>query len=120
MRVIKGRGMKNIEDIYESATLQVLIKDYAEKIGLQDTTDIFMILYSFQVYICSQYQQLYLENTTLKDTIDIYNSILKLRDGSVFFPSYILADLERIDALKKPEPKGVEVPSRTCGCLCFT
>ena len=109
--------MKHIEDIYESATLQVLIKDYAEKIGLQDKTDIFMILYSFQVYICSQYQQLYLENKNLKDTIDIYNSILKLRDGSVFFPSYILTDLERIEALKKPEP--VEVPTRAYGCLCF-
>jgi len=119
MKVIRGKGIKDLDDIYEYASLKVLIRNYGDRIHIQKESDVFTILYSFEVYICSEYQEIYLKNKEVSKHIDVYNSVIKNTDGTVLYPSYILNDIERIDSEKSKDKKEVsEEPSSRC-CLWF-
>jgi len=110
-RVIRGKGIKFLDEDLEAAAFRTLIGIYSHLIRIEDPDDLDGVLFIFKQYIYREYQILYrlLKNLTKVKHYDTCNCMdirleyfKKAVEESLFItPSEILGELDHIKRLKK-------------------
>ena len=108
-RVIRGSGIKFLDEVFETAAFKTLIGIYSHLVFIQNPYDLEEVLFVFWGYLYTEYERLYsfLKKTAKHDdtckTIEDRLKLLKDPVEQKFFitPSEILNDLHTIKALKK-------------------
>lgn len=122
-RVIRGAGIKFLDEQFETAAFKTLIGVYSHLVFIQNTYDLEEVLFVFWGYLYNEYQRLYSFLKTTSQHGDACKAIedrlksLKPPVGNNFFitPSEILNDLDRIKAFKKLiQVHQVSVPCFPC------
>jgi len=122
-RVIRGGGIKFLDEQFETAAFKTLIGVYSHLVFIQNTYDLEEVLFVFWGYLYKEYEELYnfLKRSGHRadacKTIEDRLKSLKPPVHHNFFitPSEILNDLDRIKAFKKLiQVQQVSVPCFPC------
>jgi len=114
-RVIRGKGIRLLDEQFEAAAFRILIGVYAALVNIQDYDDIDEVLFVFKEYIYREYQRLYkLANVKHHDSCEYMEIRLeRFKQGILIPPSEILNELEQIKIFKKL----IEVQGVSAACL---
>jgi hypothetical protein len=110
-RVIRGKGIKFLDEDLEAAAFRILIGVYIHLVHIEDIDDLDEVLFVFKQYIYREYKRLYifLKNLTKIKHYDTCNCMdtrleyfKKAVEGSLFIaPSELLGELDHIKRLTK-------------------
>lgn len=104
-RVVRGKGIKLLDEQVEAASFRILIGIYAYLVTIEDYDDLDEVLFVFKEYIYKEYERLY---TFLKVLAKHYDACDCMEKRIEYFkntellipPSEILGDLEQIKKFK--------------------
>jgi hypothetical protein len=119
-RVIRGNGIKLLDDHLETASFRILIGIYIGLVNIKDCDDLDEVLFVFREYIYKEYERLYIVLKQL-DKVKHYNMCpcmeerieLYKNQGILITPSEILNELQQIKKFKNL----VQVQEETVQCL---
>ena len=105
-RVIRGRGIKLLDEQIEAASFRILIGIYAYLVTIEDYDDLDEVLFTFREYIYKEYERLYSFLKALAKHYDICDCMEKRIEHfknieRLIPPSEILSELEQIKKFKK-------------------
>lgn len=117
-RVLKGNGIKLLDEEFETAAFKILLGVYSDLVIIKNTSDLDEVLFVFQSYICKEYEYLYnalKKNRTHYATCHCMSYRIKIIQASIgqknfMAPSEILNELEQIKSFKKL----IEVHNTSC------
>jgi len=120
--VIRGKGIKLLDEQLEAASFRILIGVYAHLVHIDDYDDLDEVLFVFKEYIYKEYERIHtvLKSTNIKhwDTCNCIQSRLERykKQEVLIAPSEILGELEKFKKFKKLIQ--VQEVSVTC-CPCI-
>ena len=105
-RVIRGKGIKLLDEQVEAAAFRILIGVYAHLVTIQDHDDLDEVLFIFKEYIYKEYERLYIFFKTVSKHYNTCNCMEKRiehfkKSEILIGPSEILGELEQIKKFKK-------------------
>ena len=107
-RVIRGRGIKFLDEKLEAASFRILIGVYAHLVNIQDYDDLDEVLFLFKEYIYREYERLYSFLKKIASVKDydacnyMENRLERYKKEEILIPpSEILGELEQIKKFKK-------------------
>jgi len=105
-RVIKGKGIKLLDEQLEIASFRILIGVYAYLVTIEDYDDLDEVLFVFKEHIYKEYERLYTFLKTIAKDYDACNSMEKRierfkKPEILITPSEILGELQQIKIFKK-------------------
>lgn len=105
-RVIRGKGIKLLDEQIEAASFRILIGVYAYLVHIEDYDDLDEVLFVFKEYIYKEYESLYSFFKTIAKHYDTCNCmerrIERFKNKEILItPSEILGELEHIKKFKK-------------------
>ena len=119
-RVIRGKGIKLLDEDVEAAAFRILIGVYAYLVDIGDYDDLDEVIFVFKKYIYSEYERLYsfikkLDKVEHGDACNFMEVRLKyikksIEDQVLIPPSEILGELQHIKTFKKL----IQVQEVTC------
>jgi hypothetical protein len=114
-RVIRGNGIKLLDEQLEVASFRILIGVYAHLVNIQDYDDLDEVLFIFKEYIYREYERLYkVANVKHDDSCNyMENCLERFKQDILIPPSEILNELQQIKIFKKL----IEVQEVSATCL---
>lgn len=105
-RVIRGKGIKLLDEHVEAASFRILIGVYAHLVTIEDYDDLDEVLILFKEHIYKEYQRLYSFFKTIAKHYDTCNCMEKrierFKNKELLIPpSEILGELEHIKKFEK-------------------
>lgn len=105
-RVIRGKGIKLLDEQLEAASFRILIGVYAYLVTIQDDDDLDEVLFVFKEHIYKEYERLYSFLKALDKHYDACDCMEKRiqrfnTPELLIGPSEILGELEQIKKFKK-------------------
>lgn len=105
-RVIKGKGIKLLDEQLDAASFRILIGVYAYLVNIQDYDDLDEVLFVFKEHVYKEYERLYSFLKTIAKHYDACNYMKKRIERFknpelLIAPSEILGELEQIKKFKK-------------------
>lgn len=106
----KGAGIKFLDGEVELASYKTLLGIYGNRITVTDPNDIDAVVFSFQKYLCREFQDLYfpmrvLATSHVYEEIERRYSIYKesIRLNIPMMPSHLLADILYLKTFRPPD-----------------
>jgi hypothetical protein len=105
-RVIKGKGIKLLDEQLEIASFRILIGVYAHLVTIEDYDDLDEVLFVFKEHVYKEYERLYTFLKTIAKDYDACNCMEKRierfnKPEILITPSEILGELQQIKIFKK-------------------
>ena len=108
-RVIKGNGIKLLDEQIEIASFKTLIGVYLHLVSVENPDDLNEILFVFKIYIYKKYEKLYSflkkvgNHCETLDSVEYRLKVLKIsiEEKRFMCPSEILNDLGQINKFEK-------------------
>jgi hypothetical protein len=105
-RVIRGKGIKLLDEQVEAAAFRILIGVYQHLVTIQDNDDLDEVLFVFKEYIYREYERLYSFLKALDKHYDACDCMEKRierfkKSELLIGPSEILGELEQIKKFKR-------------------
>lgn len=104
-RVIRGKGIKFLDEELEAASFRILIGVYAHLVTIDDYDDLDQVLFVFKEHIYKEYERLYSFFKTIAKHYDscscMEERIERFKNPNLLIgPSEILGELEHIKKFK--------------------